>query len=108
MATIKINLDGRDYTLTYTRRTVTQMSDNGFNIQKAIDDPVSGIPKLFAGAFLKYHRTISQNEIDKIWDAIPSKEEFITKLVEMYNEPVDALFGEPEDEEKKAMWEVVK
>lgn len=109
MTTIKISLDGKDYTLAFTRRTVTQMADNGFDITKALNENiVGGIPQLFAGAFLKYHRTMSQNEIDNVWDAIPNKEDFLTKLVEMYNEPITALFGEPEDDAKKATWEVVK
>ena len=109
MATIKLNdADGKDYTLSFNLRSVKQMADNGFNIQDAIDNPVSGIPKLFAGAFLRYHRTLPQNKIDELWDSIENKEGFITALVELFNEPIEKLFGEPEENAKKAKWEVIK
>lgn len=109
MATIKIkSADGKkDYTLAFTLRTVKQMADNGFKINEAAENPISGVPALFAGAFLVYHRTASRAEIDEIWQTIPNKEEFISALVDLYNAPVEKLFGEPDDE-KKASWEVVK
>lgn len=109
MATIKVyDADGKDYVLTYTLRTVKQMSDNGFNIDEAGSNPITGIPKLFAGAFLANHRTISPAKIDEIWAQICDKEAFITALVELYNDPVSKLFGEPADDAKKAKWEVIK
>ncbi len=109
MATIKVyDADGKDYVLAYTLRTVKQMSDNGFNIEEAGANPISGIPKLFAGAFLANHRTISRAKIDEIWEQICDKEGFVTALVELYNAPVEKLFGEPADDAKKAKWEVIK
>lgn len=109
MATIKLtDGDGKDYTLSFNLKSVKQMSDNGFKIQEAIDNPVSGIPKLFAGAFLRFHRTIPQVKIDELWEQVEGKEDFITALVELYNDPIEKLFGEPEDTAKKAKWEVIK
>lgn len=109
MATIKINdADGKEYTLSFNLKTVRQMSDNGFNIQQVSENPITLIPRLFAGAFLRYHRTIPQSKIDEIWEQIEDKEGFITALVELYNDPVDKLFGEPEETAKKAKWEIVK
>jgi len=106
---IKIkDAEGKDYTLSYDLRSVKQMADNGFNINTASDNYVVGIPQLFEGAFLRYHRTISRSKINEIWAQITDKPGFISALVEMYNEPVEALFGEPEDDAKKATWEVVK
>lgn len=109
MATIKLfDADGKDYSLTYTLKSVKQMADNGFNIQDCSDNPVAGIPKLFAGAFLAYHRTLPQAKIDELWASVGNKEEFIPVLVELYNDPINKLFGEPEDDAKKAKWEVIK
>jgi hypothetical protein len=109
MATIKLtDAEGKDFTLSFNLRSVKQMSDNGFNLQEAVDNPVSGIPKLFAGAFLRYHRTLPQAKIDELWAQVEGKEEFITALVEMFNDPIEKLFSEPEENAKKAKWEVVK
>lgn len=109
MATIKIkDADGKDYTLAFTLRTVKQMADNGFNIQDCEDNPVAGIPKLFAGAFLVYHRTLPQTKIDELWESIEGKMEFIPALVDLYNDPINKLFGEPDDDAKKSKWEVIK
>lgn len=110
MATIKIfdETDGKEYELLFTLRTIKQMGANGFNIDSAINNPVIGIPQLFAGAFLAKHRTVPQDKIDAIFSQIEDKEGFIPALVELYNAPVDKLFGEPAEDAKKAKWEVVK
>ena len=108
MATIKITVDDKEYTLAFNKKTIMQMSDNGFRIEKAREDYVSGIPQLFAGSFLRFHRTITEKEIDAIWNMIPDKLGFIEALIGLYNEQIEQIFGEPEDDEKKASWEVVK
>ena len=109
MATIKIkSADGnKEYTLGFTKKTIKEMAGNGFNISEAVDNYVVGVPKLFEGAFLRYHRQAKQSEIDSVWESIGEKPAFIEALVTMYNEQLEELFGEPEDE-KKAVWEVVK
>lgn len=105
---IKISTkDGKDYTITYTRKTVTIMSQNGFKIEDVRDTPITGIPQLFAGAFLRYHRNIKQELVDEIWASIPNKEDFILALIDMYQEPIEALIDEPEDETKNSKWEII-
>jgi len=63
------------------------------------------LPTLFAGAFLAHHRSTKREVIDKIYESMPNKQELITKLAEMYNEPIAALLDEPEDEEGNVKWE---
>lgn len=106
--TISIKVDDKEYTLAFSKGTIKQMSENGFIIEKAREDYVTGIPQLFAGAFLRYHRTAKPSEIDAIWNMIPNKMDFIEQLITMYNEQVEEIFGEPEEDAKKAVWEVVK
>ena len=106
--TVSIKVNDREYTLAFSKATIKQMSEAGFVIEDARRDYVKGIPQLFAGAFLRYHRTASAKEIDDIWDKIPNKMDFTDTLITMYNEQLNELFGEPEDDAKKAMWEVVK
>lgn len=107
--TIKIKgNDGKDYTLAFTKRTINSMAESGFKIEMCTENPEVGIPRLFAGSFLRNHRTITNAQVDAIWDTIPEKEEFAKALVDMYAEQVNALFAEPEDDAKKATWEIVK
>lgn len=108
MKTIKIKTnDGKDFTLAFTRKTVSRMSQNGFKITDVRDNPIIGIPQLIAGAFLRFHPGIKQDEIDNLWRQTKGKEELLLKLIEMYQEPIDSLLEEPkEDSEKNATWEV--
>lgn len=110
MKTIKIEKDGKEYSLAFTRKTVTEMARNGFRIDDVADPSrmVIGVPQLFAGAFLRFHRGIKQELVDEIWDSVSNKSGLINKLVEMYAEPINALLDEPQDEAKNGSWEVVE
>ena len=96
--------EGKDYTLEYTRRTIRQMEDEGFIARNIDDRPMTLLPALFAGAFKAHHRFVKQDVIDKIYAAMPNKEELISKLAEMYNEPIMSLMDEPEDTEGNVDW----
>lgn len=98
--TITITLDGNDYILEYSRKSVSEMEREGFRISDLRDKPITAYPILFQGAFKCHHRRIKPDEIDKLYPRIPHKEEFIEKLAEMYAETVNALFDEPDTDEK--------
>ena len=65
--------DGKDYTLEYTRRTITQMEDEGFVARNIDDKPMTLLPSLFAGAFKAHHRFVKQDVIDEIYAHMPNK-----------------------------------
>ena len=44
---------------------------------------------------------MKQETIDKIYAAMPNKEDLIGKLAEMYNEPIIALMEEPDNKAGK-------
>lgn len=90
---------GVTYTLEYTRKSVEMMEKQGFVAEDVAKKPMSMLPALFAGAFLAHHRFVKQDVINKIYDKLPNKDGLIGKLVEMYNEPIMALLGEPEQGE---------
>ena len=94
---IKISYDGIDYTLTYTRRTASIMEQNGFRIGEVLNQPMTMLPQLFAGAFLANHRRIKQDTIDAIFARISNKNELIGKLTEMYSDTLDTLMDEPDE-----------
>ena len=101
---IIFSYEGKDYTLEYTRRTIRQMEDEGFVANDIDDRPMTLLPALFAGAFKAHHKFVKRDVIDKIYAAMPNKEELIGKLAEMYNEPIMSLMDEPEEPEGNVDW----
>lgn len=105
--TITFEYDDKEYTLEFTKRSVKEMEKEGFNPQLIDTKPMTLLPELFAGAFKANHRFVKRALIDEIYDALPDKETLIGNLAEMYNEPLEGLMSEPEDEKKvawKASW----
>lgn len=98
--------DGKDYTLEFTKNTVRQMEQNGFSINKFREQPMSMFDDLFAGAFLAHHKFESREKINAIRNRFKDKDDLITALVELYNEPLKEMLEDPEDEAKKVEWKV--
>ena len=96
--------DDKEYTLEFTRRTVTEMEKKGFIASEITDKPMSTLPALFAGAFLAHHRYVKQDVIDNIYSKLTKKDDLIGKLAEMYNEPIMALVAEPEEDKGNVNW----
>lgn len=101
---ITMSFDGIEYKLTYTRRTVSMMEQNGFKIGVLLEQPMTMIPQLFAGAFLANHRKTKQDVIEKIYEHLTKKDELINMLVEMYNDTIATLTDEPDEESGKVEW----
>lgn len=101
---LKFTYENKDYTLEFTRRTVTEMEKKGFIAADVETKPMSTLPMLFEGAFLAHHRFEKKSVIDNIFAKLTNKEELIGKLAEMYNEPIMALVEEPEEPEGNLNW----
>lgn len=101
---LKFTYEDKDYTLEFTRRTVTEMEKKGFIASEVETKPMSTLPALFEGAFLAHHRFEKKSVIDNIFSKLSNKEELIGKLAEMYNEPIMALVEEPEEIEGNLKW----
>lgn len=102
--TINLTYEGTDYTLEFTRKSVEMMEKQGFNVSDIRTKPVSTLPTLFAGSFLAHHRWTKDETIEAIFKKIPNKDDFLEKLAEMYNEPLEAMLDEPEGEEGNVTW----
>lgn len=96
--------EGKEYTLEFTRRTIAEMEKKGFVASELTDKPMSTLPELFAGAFLANHRFVKKEVIETIFSKLTKKEDLIGKLAEMYNEPIEALLEEPEDNKGNVNW----
>lgn len=102
---LSFEFEGTRYTLSFNKRTVRLLSQNGFKPEMIHDQPAIGIPMLFKGAFLAENHWVKDDVKDKIYGTLVNKSELINKLLEMYADPINALFDEPEETEKKVTWE---
>lgn len=94
----------KEYCLEFTRKSVEAMERKGFVASDIETKPVTVLPALFAGAFLANHRFEKQETIDEIFSKMTNKSELISKLAEMYNEPIMALVNEPDESEGNVSW----
>lgn len=101
---LTFTFDGKDYTLEFTRRTVSEMEKNGFVASDIETKPMTVLPALFEGAFLAHHRFEKRDVIQTIYSKLTKKEELIGKLAEMYNEPIMELVAEPEGSKGNVNW----
>ncbi len=102
--TITIPYNGTEYTLEFNRESVKLMERAGFDTEKLRSMPVTMLPMLFEGAFHMHHRREKKEVIEQIYSKIKGKDELMTALIELYTEPVKALFDEPEDDEGNVEW----
>ncbi len=101
---ISFEHEGKDYTLEFNRKSIETMERQGFVIGDIVDKPMLTLPALFAGAFLVHHRFMKRKEIDEIYSKITEREDLLQKLAEMYNEPIEVLMQEPEEDEGNVKW----
>ena len=105
---IVLTHNGKDYTLGFTRETVRLAERRGLEMDLLNKQPMIQIPLLVQSAFIANHKFVSADQIDSIYADITVKDEFLTKLTEMYYEPIKELMGASQDEDgepKKANWE---
>ena len=70
---IRINYEGKEYTLEFTKNTVRAMQANGFDISKIDTSPNVVIPDLFAGAFRKNHPFVKADVLADIYANLKGK-----------------------------------
>lgn len=102
---INFDYEGKDYTLEFTRETVTMLERQGFMVDKVGSQPLTYLPMLFAGAFKAHHPSAKAAKIDEIFAQFTDKHGLLNALAEMYNEPLEALLvDEPEESPKNVVW----
>ena len=91
MSKIRLNYNKTDYTLEYSRQSVKTMEAQGFNLNELTDKPMTMIPMLFEGAFIKNHRGVKRKIMSDIYDEIADKSGLTERLMEMYAETLSTL-----------------
>lgn len=113
--TITVTYKNQDYVLEYSRNAVKQMEQQGFVLDQISEKPMTMVPLLVYGAFIKNNKGVKRNLVDEIYENIADKigndgeNGFIQTLLEMYAETVNALTDNaPADEGNLAVWKVTK
>lgn len=107
MSKIALTHNEKEYELEYSRASVRTMESQGFVLDELTSKPMTMIPMLFSGAFIKNHRGIKRSLIDEIYEEIGNKTALTEALMEMYAETLGAL-TDSENNEGNVTWAVVK
>lgn len=102
---ITIPYKDKTYVLEFTRKSIEGMERQGFKASELLEKPMVMLPVLFAGAFRAHHPYEKLKVIDEIFATITNKQELVGKLVEMYNEPLEAMLNDPEESAGNVTWE---
>lgn len=110
---ITVTYKKHDYDLEFSRNAVKQMEQQGFVLEQISEKPMTMLPLLVYGAFMKNHKGIKRSLVDEIYEHITDKvgdgeSGFIQALLEMYSETVNVLMSNTADEGNAATWKVSK
>lgn len=106
MSKIVLNHEKKEYVLEYSRQSVKTMESQGFVLDEITSKPMTMIPMLFSGAFIKNCKGVKRALIDEIFDGIGDKTALMQALMEMYAETLSTLTEE--NAEGNVSWTMVK
>lgn len=106
MSKIVLNHENKEYVLEYNRQSVKMMEGQGFVLDEITAKPMTMIPMLFQGAFIKNCKGTKRATIDEIYAGIPEKTALMEALMEMYAETLGALTDD--NAEGNVTWTLVK
>ena len=109
MSKINLTYEKKEYILEYNRQSVKTMESQGFVLEELTTKPMTMIPLLFSGAFIKNHSGkdgVKRKVVDEIFNEISDKTALMEALMEMYAETLSTL---TEDSgEGNVTWAMVK
>ena len=109
MSKINLTYDKKEYVLEYNRQSVKTMESQGFVLEELTTKPMTMIPLLFAGAFIKNHSGkdgVKRKVIDEIFEEIGDKTALMEALMEMYADTLASLTDG--NSEGNVTWAMVK
>ena len=106
MSKINLTYDKKEYILEFNRQSVKTMEGQGFVLEELTAKPMTMIPLLFQGAFIKNHRGIKRSLMDEIFEEIGDKTGLMEALMEMYAETLSTLTEN--NGEGNATWAMTK
>lgn len=107
MSKIELKHEGTTYELEYSRQSVKTIESRGFILDEIASKPMTMIPLLYEGAFIKNHSgKVKRKVMDEIYDGIGDKTGFIQALAELYGETLSSLTDD--NTEGNVTWALVK
>lgn len=106
MSKIVMKHENKEYILEYSRQSVKTMESQGFVLDEISKMPMTMIPLLFQGAFIKNHRGLKRAIIDDLYDEVQDKNGLMSALIEMYAETLTTLTDD--NTEGNVTWTVTK
>lgn len=94
---IVLNHEKKEYVLEFNRQSVKTMESQGFVLDEIASKPMTMIPMLFSGAFIKNCRGTKRSVIDDIFNGISDKEGLMNALLEMYADTLSTLTDSTEE-----------
>ena len=107
MSKIAITYDKKEYVLEYSRQSVKTMESQGFVLDELTSKPMTMIPMLFNGAFIKNHKGMKRALMDEIYEGLGDKTGLMEALMEMYADTLSTLTDD-KGGEGNATWAIVK
>ena len=109
MSKINLTYDKKEYVLEYNRQSVKTMESQGFVLEELTAKPMTMIPLLFSGAFIKNHSGkdgVKRKVVDEIFEEIGNKTALMEALMEMYADTLASLTDS--SNEGNVTWAMVK
>ena len=94
MSKINLTYDKKEYVLEFNRQSVKTMESQGFVLEELTAKPMTMIPLLFQGAFIKNHSGkdgVKRKVVEEIFEEIGDKTALMEALMEMYAETIGTL-----------------
>lgn len=105
MSKIVLKHENKEYVLEYNRQSVKMMESQGFVLDEISSKPMTMIPMLFSGAFLKNCQGTKRKLIDEMYGQIQDKTGLMQALMEMYAETLSTLTED--SDEGNVTWTLV-
>lgn len=106
MSKIVLNYENKEYELEFNRQSVKMMESQGFVLDEITSKPMTMIPLLFSGAFIKNCKGTKRAVIDDIFEGVSDKTGLMQALMEMYAETLSTLTDDVG--EGNVSWTLVK
>lgn len=102
---IRFEYEGTNYVLEFNRNAIRKMERDGFVAADIQRKPMTILPDLFAGAFIMHQPYMKRDKIDKIFGKMKDRMKLVERLGVMFNEPLEAMLDEPEEDAGNVSWE---
>jgi predicted metallopeptidase len=103
---INLEYEGKIYILEFTRESIKQMEREGFELENVMRKPMSTLPMFFAGAFKAHHKfDAKQKKIEEIYEKVNDKQALFSKLLDMYQYPMEELMDNENNEGNAIAWD---